>query len=57
MIVWNRHVQDVVPTEETVFNVSKFVEFFSDSVFSLMLHHSLPNIVSGLVNNLLAFRM
>lgn len=51
MIIWNGHVQDVVPPGETVFNVSKFVELFSDSVFSLMFHHSLPNIVSGLGNN------
>lgn len=31
-------------------NIENFVELFSNSVFSLMFHHSLPNIVGGLRN-------
>lgn len=38
----------VVPEGKGIFNLSNFVQIFSNSVFSLMFHHSLPNIMRTL---------
>lgn len=43
-------VKNVVPDGGGVVNMENFVELFSNSVFSLMFHHSLPNIVGSLRN-------
>lgn len=43
-------VKEIVPDGGGVFNIGNFVELFSNSVFSLMFHHSLPNIVNNLKN-------
>ena len=41
-------VKKLTPPNGGFFNINKFVEIFSNSVFSLMFHHSLPNIVGSL---------
>lgn len=41
-------VQNMTPKGKGIFNISDFVSLFSNSVFSLMFHHSLPNIVNSL---------
>lgn len=41
-------VKDITPKDGGVFNMSNFVEIFSNSVFAMMFHHSFPSIVNGL---------
>jgi amino acid permease len=41
----------MVPQGKGVFNLYFFVDLFSNSVYSLMFHHSLPNIINDLNNN------
>lgn len=41
-------IKTLTPPDKGVFNISDFVSLFSNSVFSLMFHHSFPNIVNNL---------
>lgn len=41
-------IKHLTPPGKGYFNFDSFVEIFSNSVFSLMFHHSLPNIVGNL---------
>jgi amino acid permease len=48
-LIINHHgVRKVIPEGKGVFNIENFVEIFSNSVFSLMFHHSLPGIIQNL---------
>lgn len=43
-------VKKLIPKGQGYFNFGSFVNLFSNSCFSLMFHHSLPNIVANLRN-------
>jgi amino acid permease len=43
-------MKDLVPSGEGYFNWGSFLELFSNSVFALLFHHSLPGIVTQLKN-------
>lgn len=43
-------VQSPVPKDGGVFNISNFADIFSNSLFALMFHHSLPGIAKEVKN-------
>jgi hypothetical protein len=47
-LIFRDGIKDIVPKGLGVFNLHFFVDLFSNSVYSLMLHHSLPNIIADL---------
>ena len=43
-------VRNPTPSGEGIFNIDNFAEIFSNSLFALMFHHSLPGIASQVKN-------
>ncbi len=50
-LIIHRGMREITPKNGGIFNASYFSEIFSNSMFSLLCHHSLPSIASPITNS------